>query len=249
MDYVCSVVFICQSFDLIINRRVISFKKNSLFIVSDKIRRELPVCPSKLRIVDIDKKTCLSFFIDVNNELPGKFTLDKNGYIAEEEPPLSLVFSLFEGIKIADSHSLWLKERLCISLLAMFKKRESVNSFILTNINTFTCKITGIISFNIERQWHLKDIAELIYTSESLIKKRLRDEGTSFTEILRDTRMRFAKKLITSNSYSINVVAQKCGYNSTSYFICAFKDYYGVTPSHYFEKIIGVTDGINKTID
>ncbi|HFO2632207.1 TPA: hypothetical protein ACHJIE_004947, partial [Escherichia coli] len=24
MDYVCSVVFICQSFDLIINRRVIS---------------------------------------------------------------------------------------------------------------------------------------------------------------------------------------------------------------------------------
>ncbi|EFO2554778.1 AraC family transcriptional regulator, partial [Escherichia coli] len=24
---------------------------------------------------------------------------------------------------------------------------------------------------------------------------------------------------------------------------------YGVTPSHYFEKIIGVTDGINKTID
>ncbi|EKO4952995.1 TPA: AraC family transcriptional regulator, partial [Escherichia coli] len=25
--------------------------------------------------------------------------------------------------------------------------------------------------------------------------------------------------------------------------------YYGVTPSHYFEKIIGVTDGINKTID
>ncbi|EFI5786918.1 AraC family transcriptional regulator, partial [Escherichia coli] len=23
----------------------------------------------------------------------------------------------------------------------------------------------------------------------------------------------------------------------------------GVTPSHYFEKIIGVTDGINKTID
>ncbi|EES1759846.1 DNA-binding transcriptional activator AppY, partial [Escherichia coli] len=102
---------------------------------------------------------------------------------------------------------------------------------------------------NIERQWHLKDIAELIYTSESLIKKRLRDEGTSFTEILRDTRMRYAKKLITSNSYSINVVAQKCGYNSTSYFICAFKDYYGVTPSHYFEKIIGVTDGINKTID
>ncbi len=38
-------------------------------------------------------------FIDVNNELPGKFTLDKNGYIAEEEPPLSLVFLCLKGLK------------------------------------------------------------------------------------------------------------------------------------------------------
>ncbi len=40
---------------------------------------------------------------------------------------------------------------------------------------------------------------------------------------------------LLANSYSMyQCRALKCGYNSTSYFICAFKDYYGVTPSHYF---------------
>lgn len=126
------------------------FKKNLLFIVSDKIRRELLVCFFKLRIVDIDKKICLFFFIDVNNELSGKFIFDKNGYIVEEEFLLLFVFFLFEGIKIVDLYFFWLKERLCIFLFVMFKKCESVNLFILININIFICKIIGIISFNIE---------------------------------------------------------------------------------------------------
>lgn len=85
--------------------------------------------------------------------------------------------------------------------------------------------------------------------SESLIKKRLRDEGMLFIEILRDIRMRYVKKFIILNFYFINVVVQKCGYNSILYFICVFKDYYGVMLFYYFEKIIGVIDGINKIID
>ncbi|HAW1361194.1 TPA: AraC family transcriptional regulator, partial [Escherichia coli] len=31
---------------------------------------------------------------------------------------------------------------------------------------------------------------------------------------------------------------QKCGYNSTSYFISAFKDYYGMTPLHYYDNAV-----------
>lgn len=42
--------------------------------------------------------------------------------------------------------------------------------------------------------------------SESLIKKRLRDEGMLFIEILRDIRMRYVKKFIILNFYFINVV-------------------------------------------
>ncbi|MBI1500094.1 AraC family transcriptional regulator [Escherichia coli] len=233
MNYVCSVALICQPFDLIVNRRVISFRRNSLVILNDKVRRELPMNSSKIRIVDIDKKTCLSFFSDMNNELPKKLIVHKNGYLVEDNVPLPLVYALFEGLKIAGSYSLWLENKLCLSLLALFKNRESVNSFILAHLNTFTFKIISIVSINLEKRWQLKDIAGLIYVSESLVKKKLRDEGASFTGILRDLRMKMAEKLVISDAYTVNEIAKKCGYNSTSYFISTFKEFYGVTPSHY----------------
>ncbi|EOU8919806.1 AraC family transcriptional regulator, partial [Klebsiella pneumoniae] len=31
-------------------------------------------------------------------------------------------------------------------------------------------------------------------------------------------------------------VSQSCGYNSTSYFISVFKDFYGMTPLHYVSQ-------------
>ena len=96
-----------------------------------------------------------------------------------------------------------------------------------------TGKIWGSGVEPLERAWHLKDIAGRLYASESLIKKRLKEEGTSFSEILREMRMESARKMILENTHSVSMVAQKCGYNSTSYFISAFKDYYGMTPLHY----------------
>ena len=43
-------------------------------------------------------------------------------------------------------------------------------SFLLTYMNIFSYKIMGL-SGNLERARHLKDIAERLYASESLIKK------------------------------------------------------------------------------
>lgn len=34
----------------------------------------------------------------------------------------------------------------------------------------------------------------------------------------------------------ISQVSQSCGYNSTSYFISVFKDFYGMTPLHYVSQ-------------
>nr|WP_286205902.1 hypothetical protein [Escherichia coli] len=93
-----------------------------MVILNNKVRRELPMNSSKIRIVDIDKKTCLSFFSDMNNELPKKLIVHKNGYLVEDNVPLPLVYALFEGLKIAGSYSLWLENKLCLSLLALFKK-------------------------------------------------------------------------------------------------------------------------------
>ncbi|GCW47050.1 transcriptional activator [Escherichia coli] len=232
MDAVCSVVLVCQPFDLIICKKPVSFRKNTVLLLEPAARSKLSDCPSLVRTVELDHKTVLSFLNDVNNRLPEMFCIDRQGYVVEEDIPLSLVYSLFEGIRIADAYTTSLREKLCLSLLSVFQERTKVISFLLTYMNIFSYKIMGIIGGDLERAWHLKDIAERLYASESLIKKRLKEEGTSFSEILRDMRMESARKMILENTYSVSMVAQKCGYNSTSYFISAFKDYYGMTPSY-----------------
>ncbi|HCB8130088.1 TPA: helix-turn-helix domain-containing protein [Escherichia coli] len=246
MDIVCSVVLVCQPLDLLVESKIVSFRKNTVLLLTPSARKSLHDCSSFVRMVEINRKTVLSFLNDVNNELPDMLCIDKRGYIIEDNIPLSLVYSLFEGIRIADSYTDSLKDKLCISLLSVFKQRERVISFLLTHMNTFTFKIMGILGGDLTRSWHLKDVSDLIYVSESLIKKKLRDEGTSFSEILRDLRMESARRMIIENLYSVTLVAQKCGYNSTSYFISAFKDYYGMTPLNYYDNAVCEKPDNNK---
>lgn len=230
MDSVCSVVLVCQPFDLMICKKPVSFRKNTVLLLEPAARSKLSDCLSLVRTVELDHKTVLSFLNDVNNRLPEMSCIGRQEYVVEEDIPLSLVYSLFEGIRIAETYTTSLREKLCLSLLSVFQERTKVISFLLTHMNTFSYKIIGIIGGrDLERAWHLKDIAERLYASESLIKKRLKEEGTSFSEILREMRMESARKMILENNLSISMVAQMCGYNSTSYFISAFKDYYGMT--------------------
>ncbi|EPP0337070.1 acid stress response transcriptional regulator YdeO, partial [Shigella flexneri] len=75
----------------------------------------------------------------------------------------------------------------------------------------------------------LKDICDCLYISESLLKKKLKQEQTTFSQILLDARMQHAKNLIRVEG-SVNKIAEQCGYASTSYFIYAFRKHFGNSP-------------------
>ncbi|MDS1605235.1 helix-turn-helix domain-containing protein [Escherichia coli] len=237
MSYICSVAYICESFELTIGDKFYSLKEKSLLILNHNIKAGLVEYTSKLKMVDLDKKVCMSFFNEVCNESPEKIVPNKTDFFVDFDVPSQIILSLFEVIKQVNSEFLFFKEKLCVALLAAFKNREYVISFLINNMNSFSSKVASLISLDIERKWYLNDVARLMHLSDSLIKRRLRDEGTSFSEILRGARMRFAKNLISLNIYTVNVIAKKCGYNSTSYFVSSFKEYYGVTPCKYFEHI------------
>ena len=81
----------------------------------------------------------------------------------------------------------------------------------------------------------MKDVSDYVYMSESLIKKKLLSEKTSFSRILLDVRMISAKKML-EQGHSVMTVSEKCGYASTSYFISIFRQYFSITPRRYSEK-------------
>jgi AraC family transcriptional activator of adiA len=66
-----------------------------------------------------------------------------------------------------------------------------------------------------------------------LLKKKLKNENTSYSQIITTCRMRYAVNQLLMDGKNISQVSQLCGYNSTSYFISVFKEFYGMTPLHY----------------
>ena len=66
--------------------------------------------------------------------------------------------------------------------------------------------------------------------------KKLKNENTSYSQIVTECRMRYAVQMLLMDNKNITQVAQLCGYSSTSYFISVFKAFYGLTPLNYLAK-------------
>ena len=121
--------------------------------------------------------------------------------------------------------NLWSKlcQTLYLSCLSMFSHKKELIPLLFNSISTVSGKVERLISFDIAKRWYLRDIAERMYTSESLIKKKLQDENTCFSKILLASRMSMARRLLELRQIPLHTIAEKCGYSSTSYFINTFR--------------------------
>ena len=82
------------------------------------------------------------------------------------------------------------------------------------------------------RDWSLEDVAAVFHMSQATLRRKLAAEQTGFSEVLGDTRMSHALRLLHTTTLPIAQVAQEVGYDSPSRFAARFKERFGVTPSH-----------------
>ncbi|EOD1740677.1 helix-turn-helix domain-containing protein [Escherichia coli] len=76
----------------------------------------------------------------------------------------------------------------------------------------------------------------MLCISSSQLKRKLHSEGTSFSRIVTDVRMKKAIGLMRCGMDNIYVVSRGCGYNSLSYFIQSFSKYYSITPWQWLKQ-------------
>lgn len=79
----------------------------------------------------------------------------------------------------------------------------------------------------------LEQAAQQVGLSPQSLRRRLKDEGSSFHKITAEARRDIATHHLGCNNLSIEVIAHKAGYAETSSFIRAFKSWTGVTPLQY----------------
>jgi AraC-like DNA-binding protein len=76
----------------------------------------------------------------------------------------------------------------------------------------------------------LGDVASGAGMSARSFRRRLEAEGTSFTEVVLQTRMALARELLSTAGLSVSIVAHKLGYSETASFSRAYTKWWGQNP-------------------
>ncbi|ADO50286.1 AraC family transcriptional regulator [[Enterobacter] lignolyticus] len=133
-----------------------------------------------------------------------------------------------EGCEIARTRSL------LFTVLSIFLEQPGFISFLMHMLRSSVKEsVSRLIQSDIHKDWNLSLVASTLCLSQSLLKKKLKSENTSYSQIITDCRMRYAAQQLLTADKNIAQLSQSCGYRSTSYFISLFKTVYGITPLHY----------------
>ncbi|MGL4967421.1 MAG: AraC family transcriptional regulator [Inquilinus sp.] len=81
----------------------------------------------------------------------------------------------------------------------------------------------------------LSDVARELGMSERTLQRRITEDGATFRELLVKARQELGRQLLSDPSAEIDEVACLLGYQDTSSFYRAFRDWEGVTPNRWRE--------------
>jgi AraC-like DNA-binding protein len=80
-------------------------------------------------------------------------------------------------------------------------------------------------------------LADHFNCSSRQLQRKLKDEGTSYRELLDKVRMDLAEQYITRNNFTITETAYLLGYSDPNNFSRAFKKWMGVSPGSFRNKL------------
>lgn len=140
-----------------------------------------------------------------------------------------------------DSLAVFYKKHLLYDvLLQICDEHNLLNSenninFLINNCNDkLVNKATEYISNNISEKIKIENICKFIGTNASTLNFKFRREfNCSIGEFITASKIKLARKLLVSTTYSVTQIAEKCGYENVYYFSTAFKKENNISPSKY----------------
>lgn len=130
-----------------------------------------------------------------------------------------------------------LMEQLFCALITYLMQnfRETMHPLITQSLRSY--KLIQIVNYTFENYQTitLRSLAREFHYNEAYLSNLIRREmGKTFTEIIREYRLKVAEELLrTTPSMKLAAVCEAVGYNDTTQFIRDFKAQYKVTPAKY----------------
>jgi len=80
---------------------------------------------------------------------------------------------------------------------------------------------------------NLGAVAQHLHISDRTLKRKLRQKGVTFIQLLNDVRQRDSLNLLQTTQLTIEDIATRVGYSTPTNFSRAFRQWTGKTPGHY----------------
>jgi TolB-like protein/AraC-like DNA-binding protein/Tfp pilus assembly protein PilF len=96
----------------------------------------------------------------------------------------------------------------------------------------FLSQVNTIIEQNLaNEEFGVTELADILNMSRSnLLRKVKKESKLSVSQLINHIRLKKAMELLRKTSFNVSEVAHQVGFNSTSYFIKCFREYYGYPP-------------------
>ncbi|MEM1143853.1 MAG: AraC family transcriptional regulator [Pseudomonadota bacterium] len=98
---------------------------------------------------------------------------------------------------------------------------------------SWTARVRAELRRDLVEMPELTNVAESVELHPQTLRRRLAEEGTTFTQIKSDIRRDTALHFLSKHSLSVEEVAYRSGFSEASAFIRAFKSWTGLTPYAY----------------
>lgn len=95
-------------------------------------------------------------------------------------------------------------------------------------------KVIEYINLNIQKSLSIREVANIFGFSKNYIQKIVKDfTGNSFTRLVHEIKIDYAKELLKNTSLEIKEIAGKCGFYDYNYFTRVFRKIEGIAPTKF----------------
>jgi len=127
-------------------------------------------------------------------------------------------------------------------LKTMLQRAPLVFMMVPTNVNSMARRIRNdILAAKGEHVFfpQVEYVAGLYGVSEQTLRRRLKEEGTSFRNVIEGIRRDLALRQLLKTRKTVSAIAESLGYSETRAFTRAFNQWTGMSPRDYRKTILG----------
>ncbi len=129
-----------------------------------------------------------------------------------------------------DASKIELRHRM-MEILLVLAEEGGAGNLLIDRIESMSARLRSVFALDPSRAWRASEVCERLGMSVSSLQRKLREQDTSFRQVLEEVRLSRGLELVLNTDEQIGRIAHNCGYESQSRFAERFRLRFSVSPS------------------